>query len=347
MCAAIALSLGLAMPLSATADDGRAALQAACWAPAALGARAGENIPQRRPWSQAPRPPRIDGDDPRFPPEPTASGVVRRVALPAGKKLIALTFDLCETAGEIAGYDGAIIDYLRSQRVKATLFAGGQWLLSHEMRAAQLLSDPLFEIGTHGWVHRNTRLLTGAELAREIRAPSLAFASVRADLGKAQCAAGHGAAFSAIPQQPRLFRFPFGACNAASLQAVADAGLIAIQWDVATGDPSPARSARAIAEAMLRGAQPGSIIVSHANGRGYHTAAALPIAIPALRARGFQFVTLSELLAAGRPIIAPTCYDVHPGDTDKYDLLFARQPAKTPAIEVTSPHARAAPTLPQ
>jgi peptidoglycan-N-acetylglucosamine deacetylase len=210
-----------------------------------------------------------------------------------------------------------------------------------------LLSDPLFEIGTHGWVHRNTRLLAGAELAREIRAPSLAFAAVRADLGKAQCAAGHGAAFSSIPERPRLFRFPFGACSAASLQAVADAGLIAIQWDVATGDPSPTRSARAIAEAMLRGAQPGSIIVSHANGRGYHTAAALPIAIPALRARGFEFVTLSELLAAGRPIIAPTCYDAHPGDTDKYDLLFARQPAKTPAIEVTSPHARAAPTLPQ
>ena len=80
-----------------------------------------------------------------------------------GKKLVALTFDLCETAGEAAGYDGAIVDYLRSQRIKATYFAGGQWMASHKARAQQLLSDPLFEIGTHGWVHRNARLLTGAE----------------------------------------------------------------------------------------------------------------------------------------------------------------------------------------
>ena len=42
-----------------------------------------------------------------------------------------------------------------------------------------------------------------------------------------------------IPERPALYRFPFGACNAESLQAVTDAGLLAIQWDVATGDPSP------------------------------------------------------------------------------------------------------------
>ena len=345
---------GLAALPAAAADGGRAALQAACWAPAALAARMGENIPVRRPARAATRPPKV-GDDLALGLAPEAArggglpapGVVRSVALPPGRKLIALTFDLCETAGETAGYDGAIIDYLRSQGVKATLFAGGQWMLSHRLRAAQLLSDPLFEIGTHGWVHRNTRLLAGAELAREIRAPSAAFAAVRAELGSAQCAAGQAAALAAIPERPRLFRFPFGACSAASLQAVTDAGLIAIQWSIATGDPSPARSAHAIAEAMLRGARPGSIIISHANGRGYHTAAALPMAIPALRARGFEFVTLSQLLAAGRPIIAETCYDARPGDTDRYDFLFGRRPGTSPALELTSPHARTAPPLPQ
>ena len=33
-------------------------------------------------------------------------GVIRRVKLPAGQKLVALTFDLCEQASEIAGYQG-------------------------------------------------------------------------------------------------------------------------------------------------------------------------------------------------------------------------------------------------
>jgi peptidoglycan/xylan/chitin deacetylase (PgdA/CDA1 family) len=334
--------------LPAAAEDGRSALQAACWAPATLAARAGENIPVRRQAGTWARPPRFgELGAGAAQSAPALLGVVRSVALPPGKRLIALTFDLCETAGEIAGYDGAIIDYLRSQRVKATLFTGGQWLISHRLRAAQLLSDPLFEIGTHGWVHRNARLLAGAELAREISAPSDAFAAVRAELGTAQCAAGHAGALAAIPERPRLFRFPFGACDAASLRAVADAGLIAIQWSIATGDPSPARSARAIAEAMVLGARPGAIIIAHANGRGYHTAAALPMAVPALRARGFEFVTLSELLAAGRPIIAATCYDAHPGDTDRYDFLNARHPGNAPARDLTSPHARTAPPLPQ
>jgi len=283
-------------------------------------------------------------------PAPTRAaitGAIRRVVLPAGKKLIALTFDLCETAGETAGYDGGIIDYLRLQRVKATYFAGGRWMVSHKERAEQLLSDPLFEVGTHGWAHRNTRLIGGGELRREIFSPTIAYSSLRSGLSQAQCAAAHASAFSAIPERPTLFRFPFGACNAESLQAVAEAGLVAIQWDVPTGDPSPNRSARAIAEAMIRNARPGSIIILHANGRGYHTAEALPIAIPALRAKGFEFVTISELIAAGKPVVSETCYDTHPGDTDKYDFLLGRKPATSSSWEPSPPDARSAPPVPQ
>jgi peptidoglycan-N-acetylglucosamine deacetylase len=345
---AIAVMLALGGP--AAAGEPRAELQAACWAPSALAAKLGENIPLRRQ-----RPLALRAPDAALAPlarAPTMGGasglgVVRRVALPAGEKLLALTFDLCETAGETAGYDGAIIDYLRANRVKATLFAGGQWLMSHRERGLQLLSDPLFEIGTHGWVHRNTRLISGGELRREMLAPGLAFASLRSELKGAQCAARHEAAFSAIPERPTLFRFAFGACNGEGLQVAADAGLVAVQWDVATGDPSPSRPARAIAETMIRGARPGSIIIAHANGRGYHTAEALPLAIPVLRARGFQFVTVSELMAAGRPVIAETCYDSRPGDTDKYDFLFAHRPTASPPSNLTQPHVRAAPTIPQ
>jgi peptidoglycan-N-acetylglucosamine deacetylase len=43
------------------------------------------------------------------------SSSIRSVALPLGKKLIALTFDLCEAAGDVSGYDGRIIDLLRAQ----------------------------------------------------------------------------------------------------------------------------------------------------------------------------------------------------------------------------------------
>ena len=328
-------------PLPLLAGE-RATLQAACWPPSALAGKPGEELVVRA--SRQLRVPDITGLNARIP-LPTA-GTVRRVLLPPGQKLIALTFDLCETSGETAGYDGGIVDYLRSQQVKATFFAGGHWMASHKARTQQLLSDPLFEIGTHGWAHRNTRLMSGLELQKEILGPSAVYASIRSELSQAQCAAPLRSAFSAIPDRPNLFRFPFGACSAESLAAVAGAGLIAIQWDVATGDPSPHRSARAIADAMIRNARPGSIVVSHANGRGYHTGEALPLAIPALRAKGFTFVTISELMSAGKPVMAETCYDAHPGDTDRYDFPKGPTPTASPSWESTT-HVRAGPSLPR
>ena len=38
----------------------------------------------------------------------------------------------------------------------------------------------------------------------------------------------------------------------------------------------------------------------HMNGRGWHTAQALPTVIASLRRRGYQFVTVSQALQAGR-----------------------------------------------
>ena len=60
----------------------------------------------------------------------------------------------------------------------------------------------------------------------------------------------------------------------------------------------------------------------HANGRGWHTAEALPLLIEDLRKRGFQFSTVGELLARGQPVIADSCYELKPGDNAKYDKLF-------------------------
>jgi hypothetical protein len=54
--------------------------------------------------------------------------------------------------------------------------------------------------------------------------------------------------------------------------------------------------------------------VAHANGRGVNTAAALAMVVPKLKEQGYSFVTVSELLAAGKPVIASECYLNAPGD---------------------------------
>jgi len=95
-------------------------------------------------------------------------GVIRRVVLPPSDKRIALTFDLCEQPHEIAGYQGDVVDYLRSQNIPATFFAGGKWPPTHRRRATQLMADQRFQIANHSWEHRNHRLINGTVLAAAI-----------------------------------------------------------------------------------------------------------------------------------------------------------------------------------
>ncbi len=317
----VAACLPLALvPSVAIARD--RALQAACFAPETLTAINGEG-------AVAKGDRRFDaGAVPRtlIPAQPIQAnlrGAIRRVDLPKGEKLIALTFDLCEQRGEVAGYSGEIFDTLRRENVAATVFAGGKWMRSHQARSEQLMTDPLFEFANHSDTHRNLRKLEGATLHEEILAPQRVYEGYRERLATTQCAARAPSGLQSVAPRLGLFRFPFGACNATALNAVNDAGLVAIQWDVSTGDPDPHQSADAIVNALVRRVRPGSIIVAHANGRGWNTAAALPRAIPKLKAMGYTFVTVSELLARGTPVIAETCYDSRPGDTDRYDFQGA------------------------
>lgn len=316
---------------TASSTEGTASrhtLQAACFAPAALQAVPGEQIAKKGDRSFAMPLSRSTPLMASAPVDEPLRGSIRSVTLPAGRKLIALTFDLCEQSSEIAGYDGRIFDTLRRENVKATLFAGGKWMRSHEARTQQLMSDPLFEIANHAEAHRNLRTLKADVLQDEILGPQRAYELIRKRFSETQCAAPQIEAMQSLPPRMSLFRFPYGACNAESMKAVNDAGLLAIQWDVSIGDPSPGTKPAAMLRA-LKNVKPGSIIIGHANGRGWHTAEALPAMITDLKKRGFEFVTVSELLAAGTPVIADTCYNSKPGDTDRYDhftgLLASRK----------------------
>lgn len=338
-----ACMMAAALPIEARGGGTTAArdLQSACFAPHDLLAVAGEQRARKgdRSFSIAP------SRTPVAPHEPVPAhlrGAIRSVQLPPGQKLIALTFDLCEDNYEVAGYEGRIIDTLRRENVKATLFAGGKWMRSHAVRTMQLMTDPLFEIANHAEAHRNLRLLAPQVMQDEILGPQRAYENIRKALSETQCAAKAPEVMRSVPPRMNLFRFPFGACHADSLKAVNDAGLLAIQWDVSTGDPSPQTSAARIAKAMTSRAKPGSIVIAHANGRGWNTAEALPMAIAELKKQGYSFVTVSELLAAGTPVIAQTCYDSRPGDTERYDRLLgslsARKRAANAPVWDTSVH---------
>ena len=138
-----------------------------------------------------------------------------------------------------------------------------------------------------------------------------------------------------VQSEPRLLRFPYGTCDRLGLDTVADMGLSAIQWDVVSGDPDRSRTASAMVKGVIEATRGGSILIFHANGRGWATPEALPQIVDGLRARGFEFLTVSDLLR--RPRIesgvqaAETCYELRPGDNLRYDRIGNSPQSKKPS----------------
>jgi peptidoglycan/xylan/chitin deacetylase (PgdA/CDA1 family) len=96
--------------------------------------------------------------------------------------------------------------------------------------------------------------------------------------------------------QPCLFRPPGGAVNAGVVATAGSLGMRTVNWDVDPRDWSLPGTG-AIYSTIVSQARNGSIVLMHDGGgpRG-ETLAALPRIIDALRARGFGFATVSELL---------------------------------------------------
>lgn len=312
-------------------DSEPAAILHACWTPVQLVGSPQDKIIQRglKPDRTPPPDWAIRAAELAFPPLALGlRGSIRSVdPLDPQAHLVALTFDLCEQANERAGYDAELVDALRRLGVKATFFAGGKWLRTHPEQAMQLMADPRFEVGNHAWTHANLRIVTGPQAREQILWTQAQYQVLRRELAERSCARAAGAtAMSRVPEWPAVFRFPYGTCHQAALDTAASLGLPSIQWSVVTGDPGKGQSAQAIARVIMAGVgrSRGSIVVAHANGRGWNTARSLPLFVPALLKKGYRFVTLSELLAAGRPVVAQECYEERPGDNRRYDALFTR-----------------------
>lgn len=212
------------------------------------------------------------------------------------RRWIALTFDADMTPGMLARlragaqaswYDARIVRELHATRTPATVFLTGLWTEAYPDVVRRLAHDPLFELENHSWDHYGWRgpcyglpLVAPAQHAWEVTA---AAREIRAVAGRT----------------PRYFRFPGGCGNAADRRLVARLGEQPLGWDVDSGDAFQPNPAPVIAN-VLATARPGSIVVMHFIGapNAPATAAVLHAIIPALKARGYRFVTLRTLLGA-------------------------------------------------
>lgn len=195
---------------------------------------------------------------------------------PRESKLVALTFDACRT-GLPDDFDGAVIDILMREKVPATIFMSGRWVERNRDGAVFLAEQPQFEIANHAYTHPHLIALNNDVVLRELRRTQEVLAKLN---GK----------------PPMYFRPPYGEVNERIASLAHQAGLTTIQFDIASGDPDPKLKPERIVRTILRDARGGSIIVFHMNKHGVHTAEELPEIIAGLRAKGFELVTVGQML---------------------------------------------------
>jgi peptidoglycan/xylan/chitin deacetylase (PgdA/CDA1 family) len=190
---------------------------------------------------------------------------------------VALTFDLCQKPELPSWFDADIVEVLTRYNAPATFFLGGDWMRTHPEETVLLAANPLFELGNHSWSHPDLRELDEASIHQEI---------VRTQ----------NMLYQLTGRQAHLFRLPAGQYNDLVLSTIAWNGLYTIQWDVDSGDPDPTIDAERMTRVVMERIHNGSIILMHANGRGWNTAEALPGMIESLREAGYTLVTVSQLI---------------------------------------------------
>lgn len=193
------------------------------------------------------------------------------------KPYVALTFDLCQKPELPSWFDQDIVDTLVEYDVPATFFMGGDWMRTHPEETKLLAANPRFELGNHSWSHPDL--------------PGLGEEAISKEILKTQ-----NLLYQLTGRQAKVFRLPAGLYDDFTLVMIAWHGLYTIQWDVDTGDPDPTIDAGRMNWAVRERVQNGSIILMHANGRGWNTAEALPDMIEYLEREGYTLVTVSQLL---------------------------------------------------
>ncbi|MEU9210857.1 polysaccharide deacetylase family protein [Streptomyces sp. NPDC048415] len=207
---------------------------------------------------------------------------------------VALTFDADMTADQgpraAAGehFDNPqLIATLRGFKVPATVFMTGRWADEYPKEARDLGRDPLFEVANHSYSHYAfTDDCYGLPIVPEDK--------MRSDVERAYTAFKKAGIRDAMP----YFRFPGGCYDQRALRTLSAVGVTAVQWDVVSGDAF-ATDADAVAQQVLEGVKPGSVVVMHCTRSAAPvTEKALRTIVPELRKKGFRFVKVSELIGA-------------------------------------------------
>ncbi len=217
--------------------------------------------------------------------------------------VVALTFD----DGPHPDFTPRLLDTLKKENIKATFFMVGRCVVSYPNIVKRMV-DEGHEVASHSWSHPLLTSLSNASLDSQMRKT-------------------HDAIVKACGVAPVLYRPPYGASRLSQRKRIHDEfGYLSILWDVDPLDWQNPRTSQKVYDRVLAQTKAGSIILCH----DIHetTVDAMPATIRDLKARGLQFMTVSQLIEteAKTPRL--------PGDPP---VELAPLPAQLPVIPQTEP----------
>ncbi|MDP9017563.1 MAG: polysaccharide deacetylase family protein [Candidatus Eremiobacteraeota bacterium] len=210
------------------------------------------------------------------------------VSGPSDERVVALTYD----DGPNPPYTDRILDVLAKEHVHATFFLVGRAVAEYPNTVKRMLALGN-AVGNHTWDHVHLVVIPRSAMRSEMR---------RTD----------DAIFHAIHVRPRIMRPPFGARDWRVLGEMGKLGYTVVMWSVPLPKDWEYPTAQTIAHRIIPRVKDGSIIVLHDGNRGQLCAArhlalhvcdrnqdieATRLVIEGLKAQGYRFVTIPELIA--------------------------------------------------
>ena len=182
---------------------------------------------------------------------------------------VALTFD----DGPHPKPTALLMEVLRRHQAPATFFVVGRVAVRYP-EVLRALAASGHEISNHTWNHPDVRSISTSAFRHELDQTRLLIQAVTG-------------------QRTFLFRTPGGTDTYLRNSFRVPSGYQLVLWDVHSLDQEKI-SAERIAERVISQVKDGDVVLMH---NGFEsTRDALEIIIPALKQRGFQFVTVTDLL---------------------------------------------------
>ncbi|WP_346331562.1 polysaccharide deacetylase family protein [Prosthecobacter sp. SYSU 5D2] len=186
------------------------------------------------------------------------------------EKVVAMTFD----DGPHPSLTPKLLDILKERNIKCTFFVIGKQVKMYPAIIKRMIAEG-HEVANHTWTHASLTSRSDAQIRSELQQSEDALVSV-------------------ANYRPQLIRPPYGAINTRIKQLMfSEFGYSTIMWSV---DPQDWRrpGVSVVTSRLVNGAHPGAIMLAH----DIHppTIQAMPGMFDQLLAKGYQFVTVSQLL---------------------------------------------------